>query len=156
MTLPWNPAWIDRRAENAGQLQLNLLVTLVDKVSDVQKGVGTLLRREPAPAANVQPVTESEAARVIGLVKILEAGKQRGKAPLARVFWLLVMDRLQQKQAAVACKCRHEFINRRARQLERHFGYSIPQLQAMNSRFAELRSVEHEHAERIYRGGLDD
>ena len=75
------------------------------RVSQEEK-VGGLVAAPPAvkPVA-VAPVSDSEAVRVFALMKALDDGQRNRKAPLGRVFRLLVLEGLSQAATAKQCGC---------------------------------------------------
>lgn len=102
------------------------------------------------------PPSESEAARVFALMKSLEDGKLVRKAPLLRVFRLLVLDGLSQNAVARECGCSISLVSLRAKEIERRMNSSVTVLRTLASRVGELVSVEDSRARKIYHRGLTD
>jgi hypothetical protein len=105
----------------------------------------------PQPEA---AVSEAEAVRVFGLMKRLDTGSRARKAPLERVFRLLVLEGRSQEQVARSCDCSPGLISLRVEAIERKMGRRLGDLKLLASRLGEMASVEDSRAKAIYRRGL--
>ena len=69
----------------------------------------------------------------------LEDGPKLRKAPLYKVFRLVIRQGLSQRETATRCKCVESLISARVATIERVFGMSVERLRSFAS---ELRSLE--------------
>jgi hypothetical protein len=106
---------------------------------------------QPEPGAS-----EAEAMRVFELMKRLDAGAKVRKAPLERVFRLLVLEGHSQENAARQCRCAPSLISSRVGEIEKRMGLSLANLKTLASRLGEMASVEDSRARSIYQRGLTD
>jgi hypothetical protein len=122
--------------------------------------VGDLRKQNQEIAGRISepgPASDSEAVRVFALMKSLDAGKGTRKAPLERVFRLLVLDGLSQEAAARRCQCSPGLISLRVADIERRMGRPVEQLRTLASRLGEMdASRGDERARAVYRRGLTD
>ena len=124
-------------------------------------GVRTELR-ELRKARQENPLSEaasdSEAVRVFALMKSLDDGDRSCKAPLGRVFRMLVLEGLSQKAVAVKCDCAPSLITLRVAQIERRMSLPLLRLRLLASRLGDLDSSAHQdpRARSIYQRGLTD
>jgi len=101
--------------------------------------------------------SESEATRVFALMKSLDAGERTRKAPLDRVFRLLVLEGHSQETVAVKCQCSPGLVSLRVAEIERRMGRPVMELRALASQLGAMNaSVEDSRARTIYRRGLTD
>lgn len=123
------------------------------EVGDLRKQNEELAGRIPEP----EPASDSEAVRVFALMKSLDTGTRTRKAPLERVFRLLVLDGLSQEAAARRCQCSPGLISLRVADIERRMGRPVEQLRTLASRLGEMdASRGDERARAVYRRGLTD
>jgi DNA-directed RNA polymerase specialized sigma24 family protein len=113
-----------------------------------------------APFVTAPPdrASEDEARRVFALMKALDAGERTRKAPLERVFRLLVLEGLSQEAVAVKCQCSPGLISSRVAEIERRMGRPVAELRGMASELGSMdASVQDDpRARSIYRRGLTD
>lgn len=101
--------------------------------------------------------SESEATRVFALMKSLESGERTRKAPLNRVFRMLVLEGHSQETVAVKCQCSPALVSLRVTEIERRMGRPVAELRALASQLGAMdASVEDSRARTIYRRGLAD
>ena len=106
---------------------------------------------------NESAVTESEAKKVFALMKSLDLGTKYRKAPLEKVFRLLVLEDRTQEYAARKCNCSEPLISLRVRQIEAKMKHPLAELKGFASRLADMSApVEDSRARNIYRKGLTD
>jgi hypothetical protein len=102
-------------------------------------------------------VTESEATRVFALMKQLDAGPAKRKAPLERVFRLLVLEGQTQEAVALECKCVPSLVSMRVTEIERKMGRRIEELRQLASNLGNMETAEKDpRARSLYRQGLTD
>jgi hypothetical protein len=138
--------------QDINQMFLDLESTVKDGFQDLKREV----RREKLKTPDIPPPGDNEAARVFALMKSLDAGDQTRKAPLHRVFRLLVLDGLSQNAVARRCQCSAALISLRVKEIERRMNLSLPVLRTLATRIGELGPVEDSRAGNIYRRGLKD
>ena len=111
----------------------------------------------PLVPKSEEPVTESEAMRVFALMRALDDGERKRKAPLSRVFQLLVLDGLSQEAVARECECVPSLVTLRVGEIEARMKRPVAELRALASRLSELNNVPSDtRARSIYRKGLTD
>lgn len=121
---------------------------------------GALRSRRPGTELFSQVVHEQEpgvsamaAQRVFALWKSL--GSDKRKAPLHRVFSLLVLDGHTQEAVAKACDCSEGLVSTRVGEIKAKFQLTIQQLKAMSSHLAEMEPPDRDpRARRRYERGL--
>ena len=129
------------------------LARIIQSLEAVTRGQAELLVNGQAPAA----VSENEAVRVFALMKSLDDGDRKRKAPLGRVFHLLVLEGLSQGAVAVKCGCSPGLVSLRATAIRRIMKRPVAELRALASRLGEMESsVEDSRARKIHRRGLTD
>ena len=110
-----------------------------------------------AGAKPPEPVSDSEAARVFGLMTALDDGHRIRKAPLGRVFRLIVIEGLIQEAVAGKCGCSPALITLRVAVIEKRMGRPLSELRALASRLGEMElAAKDSRAREIYRRGLTD
>lgn len=101
--------------------------------------------------------SDNEAVRVFALMKSLGTGERTRKAPLDRVFRLLVLEGLSQEAVAVKCQCSPGLVSLRVTEIERRMSRPVAELRALASRLGEMDApVKDSRAGAIYRRGLAD
>jgi hypothetical protein len=104
-----------------------------------------------------EPVSDNEAAQVFALMKSLDAGDRTRKAPLERVFRLLVLEGLSQEVASVKCQCSPGLVSLRVTEIERRMQRPLEQLRALATKLGSMdMPVDDSRARAIYRRGLTD
>ena len=104
-----------------------------------------------------EPVSDNEAARVFALMKSLDAGDRTRKAPLERVFRLLVLEGHSQDAVALKCQCSAGLISLRVTEIERRMQRPLEQLRALATQLGSMdMPVDDSRARAIYRRGLTD
>ena len=104
-----------------------------------------------------EPVSDNEAAQVFALMKSLDAGDRTRKAPLERVFRLLVLEGHSQDAVAVKCQCSAGLISLRVTEIERRMQRPLEQLRALATQLGSMdMPVDDSRARAIYRRGLTD
>jgi DNA-directed RNA polymerase specialized sigma24 family protein len=108
--------------------------------------------------AEIEAVSDNEAGRVFALMKALDDGQRKRKAPLSRVFRLLVLEGLSQAAAAKQCRCSPGLVSARVAEIERRMGRPVTELRALASRLGEMdvATADDSRARKIYRRGLVD
>ena len=84
---------------------------------------------------------ESDKAQVWRLFSELMALGMKGKAPPARVFDLMVFQKLNKTETAAACKCVPSLITRQVDMIEAHFHMPIERLRAFASDLKERQRM---------------
>lgn len=89
----------------------------------------------------MKPVVESEAQRVFGFLRKLRAEPGKQKAPLHRVFELMVLEGRSAVETARRCqpRCVPSLITARIKTLEERFGMSLERLRNLA---ADIRDME--------------
>lgn len=101
--------------------------------------------------------SETEATRVFALMKSLDAGERTRKAPLERVFRLLVLEGHSQEMVAGKCQCSPGLVSLRVTEIERRMGRPIVELRTLAAQLGTMDvSVKDSRARTIYRRGLTD
>ena len=144
------------KSAKAGFFDLESLLGLEpDGMFRVLRSVGELFTPylpEQGPA-----VTENDAARVFALMRALDGGGRIRKAPLGRVFQLLVLEGLSQEAVARECGCAPSLVSLRVGEIEARMKRPVAELRALATRLNELNNVpEDARARSIYRRGLTD
>ena len=85
-------------------------------------------------------MNQGEAQRVFALMQSLEDGPKVRKAPLVRVFRLLVMEGRSQEQAAADCGCASSLISMRVSAIEQVMGVPITRLRALGTQLGRMES----------------
>lgn len=102
-------------------------------------------------------LTESEAQRVFRLMRLLDDGKKKTKAPLSTVFRLYVFENYSRQKIARHCECVPGLITKQFKVIERIMKLPRQELRALASSLVELGApVEDSRARNIYRKGLID
>ena len=101
-------------------------------------------------------LNEAEAGRLFKLMKMLDDDEsdQRRKAPLHRVFRLLVLEKCPKSEVARKCKCTASLITLRVGELENKMGLKLEQLLRFASRLNEMEVEKDPRARTVYRQGL--
>ena len=115
-----------------------------------------LLLRFEAQGPTAEPLSETGAIQVFALLKALDGGDQKRKAPLGQVFRLLVLEGLTQVAVAEKCQCSPGLVSLRVTEIERRMKRPVTELRALASRLGEMDLAEDPRARRIYRRGLTD
>ncbi len=106
---------------------------------------------------NEDAVSDGEARQVFALMKSLDLGTKYRKAPLEKVFHLLVNEDKSQVFAARNCNCSEPLISLRVRQIEKKMKRSLGELKKLAARLSEMSAtVEDSRARKIYHRGLTD
>lgn len=144
------------KSAKAGFFDLESLLRLEpDGTLRALRSVGELFT--PYLPQEEKAVTESEAARVFALMRALEDGDRKRKAPLGRVFQLLVLEGLSQEAVARECECAPSLVTLRVGEIEARMKRPVTELRALASRLSELNNVpDDSRARSIYRKGLTD
>jgi hypothetical protein len=104
-----------------------------------------------------EAVTEAEAVRVFALMKSLDSGLKVRKAPLGRVFHLLVLEGRLKAEVARQCNCTASLITLRVAEIEKRMKRSVSELQSFATRLGEMNSdVSDSPVRSIYKRGLTD
>lgn len=104
-----------------------------------------------------EPVSDNEAAQVFALMKSMDAGDRTRKAPLERVFRLLVLEGHSQDAVAVKCQCSPALVSLRVTEIERRMQRPLEQLRALATKLGSMdMPVDDSRARAIYRRGLTD
>jgi hypothetical protein len=110
-----------------------------------------------APPTGGEAASDGEAARIFALMKSLDDGDRKRKAPLGRVFRLLVLEGLTQGAVAVKCQCSPGLVSLRVADIEQRMKRPVAELRALASRLGEMDlTVKDSRARQIYRRGLTD
>jgi len=157
---PWTGKEIGDGSRELGRKLADLESALKNGFRDLKSE----MRRTPHPACGqhfpgaekVDPPSENEAVRVFALMKSLDAGERVRKAPLHRVFRLLVLEDLSQNAVARKCRCSTALVSMRTKEIERRMGLSVTVLRTLASRVGALASVEDSRARNVYKRGLTD
>jgi hypothetical protein len=105
----------------------------------------------------VEPVSDNEAVRVFALMKALDDGQRNRKAPLGRVFRLLVLEGLSQIATAKQCGCSPGLVSSRVAEIQRRMNRPVTELRALASRLGEMGlAADDSRARKIYQRGLTD
>jgi len=116
--------------------------------------VGSLAKELPARA---EPVSDEAAVAVFALMKKLDDGARTRKAPLGRVFRLLILEGLSQEEVAVKCRCTPSLISLRVAEIERRMRRPLSELRLLATRLGEMNAtVQDSRARKIYQRGLAD
>ncbi len=119
-------------------LETNLVLTRDGTLQ--AKRSGAELFADWAPPV-MKPVVESEAQRVFGFLRKLRAEPGKQKAPLHRVFELMVLEGRSAVETARRCqpRCVPSLITARIKTLEERFGMSLERLRNLA---ADIRDME--------------
>ena len=102
-------------------------------------------------------VTEGEAVRLFALMKSLDSGRKKEKAPRGKVFMLLVLERRTQAYVAREFECSPGLVSLRVRQIEKTMKRPLAELQRFASRLDEMDAADKDpRARTLYRKGLTD
>lgn len=102
-------------------------------------------------------VTESEAKRVFELMKLLDAGKRKTKAPLSKVFRLYVFENCSRERIARECDCVPSLITKQFQEIERIMKRPREELRALATPLAEMQASDPDsRAKRIYQRGMSE
>jgi len=113
------------RSNNAGFFDLETYLTLLPSGGFASQKTGGELFSAYLPARQ-ESLKQTEAARIIGLLKKLQGEGRKRKASPHKVFNLTVLEGLTQGEAAKRCDCAPALISKRVKELEKEFGgYSI-------------------------------
>jgi hypothetical protein len=85
-----------------------------------------------------EPMNRGEAERVFALAKCLEDGPKVTKAPLLRVFNLLVREGLSQREAARECNCTPALVSKRVQAIEAIMRRPIEELRLLGRELGEM------------------
>ena len=85
-----------------------------------------------------EPMNQGEAQRVFALMQSLEDGPKVRKAPLAKVFRLLVLGGHSQEKAAVECGCAPSLISKRVGAIEQIMRLPIEKLRLLVTQLVEM------------------
>lgn len=85
-----------------------------------------------------EPMNRGEAERVFALAKCLEDGPKVTKAPLLRVFNLLVREGLSQREAARECDCTPSLVSKRVQAIEAIMKRPIEELRLLGRELGEM------------------
>jgi len=130
-----------------------VLTHTVEKIGQDLAAIAQGQRSEPAR----EELDASEASRVFQLMKKLESDPGQRKAAPALVFRLVVLEGLNQKQAAARCKCVKSLITARVKSLENGFGMTIERLRAYATMLGEMEAtVKGDRRRRKKQGRPDD
>jgi hypothetical protein len=147
---PHRPSWVDE---------------IKAVLSEIRAGVVGLAMGPPTARnsksgnrkAEIEPVSDNEAVRVFALMKALDDGQRNRKAPLGRVFRLLVLEGLSQAATAKQCGCSPGLVSSRAAEIQRRMKRPVTELRALASRLGEMEvATADSRARKIYRRGLTD
>jgi hypothetical protein len=83
-------------------------------------------------------MNRGEAERVFALAKCLEDGPKVTKAPLLRVFNLLVREGLSQREAARQCNCSTALMSKRVQAIEAIMKRPIEELRLLGRELGEM------------------
>jgi hypothetical protein len=104
-----------------------------------------------------EPIKESEAQRVFGVLRKLRIETGVRKAPLHTVFEYMVMQGLSGEETARKCKCVPSLISARVKTLQERFGMSVDQLRNYASPLSEMEAtVKGDRRRRKSEGRPDD
>ena len=144
------------KSAKAGFFDLESLLRLEpDGTFRVLRSVGELFT--PYLPEQEAAATENEAARVFALMRALDDGERKRKAPLGRVFQLLVLEGLSQEAVARQCECAPSLVTLRVGEMEARLKRPVTELRALASRLGEMGKVPTDsRAKTIYRRGLTD
>lgn len=102
-------------------------------------------------------VNDTEAQRVFALMKSLDAGPKKRKAPLDRVFRMLVLEGHSQEAVAQQCRCAKSLVSSRVDEIERTMGRSIADLRGVATGGGGVQApTQDPRARSLYRRGLVD
>ncbi len=142
---------------------LKLVTEIHQGVQKLEQGqekimAATMAKAENAnQSAEIEPVSDSEAMRVFALMKALDDGQRNRKAPLGRVFRLLVLEGLSQAATAKQCGCSPGLVSSRVAEIQRRMKRPVTELRALASRLGELDvAADDSRARKIYRRGMTD
>ena len=107
--------------------------------------------------SRAEPVSDDAAVAVFALMKKLDDASRTRKAPLGRVFRLLVLEGHSQAVVAVKCRCTPSLISLRVAEIERRMQRPLSQLRLLATRLVEINTtVQDSRARKIYQRGLVD
>ena len=132
---------------------------VAQELSGLRRDVAAMRKdiRELRHEQTSDAVSDNEAARVFALMKSLDAGERTRKAPLERVFRLLVLEGHSQDAVAVKCQCSAGLVSLRVTEIERRMGRPLEQLRALATQLGSMdMPVDDSRARAIYRRGLTD
>jgi hypothetical protein len=90
-------------------------------------------------------------------MKSLDAGERTRKAPLERVFRLLVLEGHSQEVVAGKCQCSPGLVSLRVTEIERRMGRPVGELRTLASQLGDMDSItDDSRARKIYRRELTD
>jgi len=88
-----------------------------------------------------EPMNQGEAQRVFALMQSLEDGAKVKKAPLLRVFNLLVLEGRSQEETARACGCAPSLISMRVKAIEAKMNLPIERLRFLATELGRMDSA---------------
>lgn len=123
-------------------------------LATLKSQIGSIAKELPS---HPEPVSDEAAVAVFALMKKLDDGARTRKAPLGRVFRLLVLEGLSQGEVARKCRCTPSLISLRVSAIERRMQRRLSELRLLATRLGEMHAtVQDSRARRIYRGGMED
>lgn len=138
----------------AGFFDLEAQLTLLDSGRlTARKSGGELFA--PLLPEQRDALNEAEAIRLFKFMEKLEdESDQRRKAPLQKVFRLLVLKKWSKSEVAEKCKCTASLITLRVGELEDKMGLKLDQMLTLSSRLNEMQAEKDSRAKYLYRQGL--
>ncbi|MEI8291771.1 MAG: hypothetical protein WCH99_20070 [Verrucomicrobiota bacterium] len=141
---------------NAGFFDLESILELASNGQLHAPQAGAELFKRHLPEMK-NAILESDQAQVWRLFSELVAMGTKGKAPPARVFDLLVFQKLNQTETAGKCKCSLSLISNQVDLIENHFHMSIERLRAFASDLKERqRMVKGDRYAKKKQGAMRD
>jgi uncharacterized coiled-coil protein SlyX len=116
--------------------------------------IGSMAKELPS---RTEPVSDDAAVAVFALMKKLDDGSRTRKAPLGRVFRLLILEGHSQAVVAEKCQCTRSLISLRVAEIERRMNRPLSELRLLATRLVEINTtVQDSRARKIYQRGLID
>ena len=131
----------------------------IHQLSQSMEGIKQLLKitLKVGFQENPEPVSDQEATRVIEMFKRLGDRKLNCKAPLYKVFSLVVLAGESQVVAAEKCQCSEALISSRVAAIEKEFKKTVEYLRALLAPAGVIPELEQDpRARKLYRRGLTD
>ena len=123
-------------------------------LSKLNAQIGSIAKELPV---RTEPVSDDAAVAVFALMKKLDDGARTRKAPLGRVFRLLILEGHSQEVVAVKCRCTPSLISLRVAEIERRMRRPLAELRLLAMRLGEMNAtVQDSRARKIYQRGLVD
>jgi hypothetical protein len=123
-------------------------------LSKLNAQIGSIAKELPV---RTEPVSDDAAVAVFALMKKLDEGARTRKAPLGRVFRLLILEGHSQEVVAVKCRCTPSLISLRVAEIERRMRRPLAELRLLAMRLGEMNAtVQDSRARKIYQRGLVD